>query len=78
MSALIQAKHIKCYVCNSHPDAQGDECIKNPKNYEKDCTNGWRGPRAVGCLKIDQWIDYDDGPGNVFLLSFFNWIYLYE
>ncbi|XP_054166511.1 uncharacterized protein LOC128963981 [Oppia nitens] len=58
-SPVIQAKHISCYECNSFIDP---DCIIHPEKFERNCTNGFGGSNFVGCRKIDQWVDYDDGP----------------
>jgi hypothetical protein len=64
------AMPIVCYECNSHKDP---ECVTQPEKFKKNCTNVNRGSEYIGCWKIDQWVDYNSGDGNIcsFYYSFF-------
>jgi hypothetical protein len=53
---------IACYECNSHKDP---ECVTQPEKFKTNCTNVNKGSEYKGCWKIDQWVDYDSGDGNI-------------
>lgn len=59
---------IRCVVCTSDPEDEGEACIKRPLDFVKDCIPPAKVPfhsvlglplNYTGCRKIEQWVDYD-------------------
>jgi hypothetical protein len=65
-SATELATQINCFECNSQKET---DCLDTSKlnNFVRNCSSN-----SVGCWKIDQWVDYDGGSGNLIYNIFMN------
>lgn len=59
---------IRCVVCTSDPEDEGEACITRPLDFVKECIPPAEVPyhsvlglplNYTGCRKIEQWVDYD-------------------
>ena len=53
--------NVRCVVCSSDPDDEGEACVTRPQDFVKDCVNPVNSQfgNYTGCRKIEQWVDYD-------------------